>query len=67
MKNTLIQICGDTTKKWQVVKPGLITGAFMGMEKTFPSVPFYSKLEFIEFHQQNHHNKTIELLILNAQ
>jgi hypothetical protein len=38
MKNTLIQIFGDPTIEWQIVKPGLNTGSFVGMEKKFSSV-----------------------------
>jgi hypothetical protein len=38
MKNTLIQIFGDPTIEWQIVKPGINTGSIIGMEKKFPSV-----------------------------
>ena len=38
MKNTLIQIFGDPTIEWQIVKPGINTGSFIGTENKFPSV-----------------------------
>ena len=38
MKNTLVQICGDPTIQWQIVKPSLNTGSSVGIEKTTPSV-----------------------------
>lgn len=38
MKNTQIQIFGDPTIEWQIIKPGINTGSFIGTEKKFPSV-----------------------------
>jgi len=38
MKNTLVQICGDPTIEWQIVKPALNTSSSVGMEKKVPSV-----------------------------
>jgi hypothetical protein len=38
MKNTLIQIFGDSTIEWQIVKPAINSGFFIRTEKKFPSV-----------------------------